>query len=376
METPNRDRTSSLQRVANEVETVGVLPVDDSQRKMTATQLFIVWAMASASATTPILGLLLYKMGFTNMIGAIFLAFLIGLVPAGLFSEMGREIPVTALIVENALKTLEMAGQAGKIPVYPGARQPLMREWVSADYVHGKDGMGDAAFPPVMQRAESIHAVTFMLESSHRWKDELVIVAQAPLTNLALAVRQDPTFSSRVGQLWVMGGANNTTGNIGPLSEYNFYVDPEAAAIVFGAGFNLFMVGWEIALRHSVLTLADLERIRTMNTPLSRFFLQTQRKVLDFNQRQGGINGTTHPDSLTMAMAIEEAIWQQGKDYYVGIETQGQLTRGTSVVDQLGVWKKRPNAHVCLQADGGRFKEALWTMLESGHTGLNPRKTR
>ncbi|MHB1629398.1 MAG: nucleoside hydrolase, partial [Bacilli bacterium] len=123
-------------------------------------------------------------------------------------------------------------------------------------------------------------------------------------------------------------------------------------------------------LRDSILTLSDLDRIRNMNTPLSLFFLQTQRKVLEFNQRQAGINGTTHPDSLTMA--IEEAIWQQGKDYYVGIETQGQLTRGTSVVDQLGVWKKKPNAHVCLQADGGRFKEMLWTMLESGHTGLKP----
>ncbi|MDA8192750.1 MAG: cytosine permease [Thermaerobacter sp.] len=90
---------SSLQRIANEVETVGVLPIEDSQRRMKASQLFIVWAMASASATTPVLGLLLYKMGFANLMGAIVLAFLIGLVPAGLFSEMGREIPVTALIV-------------------------------------------------------------------------------------------------------------------------------------------------------------------------------------------------------------------------------------------------------------------------------------
>ncbi|MHB1628732.1 MAG: nucleoside hydrolase, partial [Bacilli bacterium] len=164
--------------------------------------------------------------------------------------------------VENALKTLEITGYAQKVPVYPGMRQPLMREWVSADYVHGKDGMGDAGFAPVVQRAESTHAVAFLIEASHRWKDELVIVAQAPLTNLAMAVRQDPTFSSRIRQLWIMGGANNTTGNVEPLSEYNFYVDPEAAAIVFGAGFNLFMVGWEIALRDSILTLSDLDRIR------------------------------------------------------------------------------------------------------------------
>lgn len=99
MRVPEGDKNSSLQRIANEVETVGVLPVENSQRKMTATQLFIVWAMASASATTPVLGFLLYNMGFANMVVAILVAFLIGAVPAGLFSEMGREIPLTALIV-------------------------------------------------------------------------------------------------------------------------------------------------------------------------------------------------------------------------------------------------------------------------------------
>ncbi|MDA8192749.1 MAG: nucleoside hydrolase [Thermaerobacter sp.] len=275
--------------------------------------------------------------------------------------------------VENALKTLEVIGMAGKVPVYPGARQPLLREWVGADYVHGKDGMGEAWFSPVAQRPEPTHAVTFLLEASQRWPGELVIVAQAPLTNLALAVRQDPGFASRVRKLWVMGGTNNCTGNIAPLSEYNFFVDPEAAAIVFAAGFNLFLVGWEIALRASILGAAELDRIRALDTPFSRFFMQTQRKVLEFNQRQAGIRGTTHPDSLTMAMAIDETLWQHGAAYYVGIETRGELTRGTSVVDQLGVWKRKPNAQVCLQADGDRFKAMLATMLETGHTGLSAR---
>ncbi len=98
MEWPESSQTT-LGRVGQEIETVGVLPVPDRERKMTPWHLFVVFAMASASATTPLIGSLLYKMGVTNMILAIVLAFLIGLVPAGLFSEMGRELPLTALIV-------------------------------------------------------------------------------------------------------------------------------------------------------------------------------------------------------------------------------------------------------------------------------------
>ena len=180
--------------------------------------------------------------------------------------------------VENALKTVEVAERAEQVAVYPGASIPLLRQWASAEYVHGSDGMGEAYFPPVRQRPETTNAIQFLLEASRRWKGSLVIVAQAPLTNLALAVRQDPTFPSRVAQLWVMGGSSNGTGNIEPLSEYNFYVDPEAAAIVFSAGFNLYMVGWDVALEASIIGPADLDRIRLMDTPWSRFFLQTQKK--------------------------------------------------------------------------------------------------
>lgn len=271
--------------------------------------------------------------------------------------------------VENALKTVEVSRRAGQVPVYPGARLPLMRPWVSADYVHGSDGMGESQFAPVAQRPENRHAVEYLIEASHRWDGELVLVAQAPLTNVALAVRQDPEFASRVGQLWIMGGSANGLGNVDPLSEYNFYVDPEAAAIVFDAGFNLYMVGWDITLADSVLGMEDLARIEKMNTSLSRFFMQTQRQVIQFNQTQG-IMGTTHPDAITMAMALDRAIWLDGADYYVGIETTGTLTRGTSVVDRIGAWNKKPNAHVCLKADRNRFREVLLAMLETGDTGM------
>lgn len=271
--------------------------------------------------------------------------------------------------VENALKTVEVAGKAGQVPVFKGAREPLLRPWVSADYVHGQDGMGNAGFAPVSQRPDDKHAVQFLLEASRRYTGDVVIVAQAPLTNLALAVRQDPDFSTRVKELWVMGGSVTGLGNVDPLSEYNFYVDPEAADIVFKAGFNLFMVGWDITLAHGVLSTDDLARIKAMDTLLSRFFLAIHQTAIAFNQTQS-IEGTTHPDSLTMALALDRRLWLSVTAYYVGIETQGALTRGTSVVDRLGVWHKRPNAQVCLTADGPAFRDMLLRLLQTGNTGI------
>ncbi|NMP22776.1 nucleoside hydrolase [Sulfobacillus harzensis] len=273
--------------------------------------------------------------------------------------------------VANALKTIEVAGKAGQVPVYPGARNPLLRPWVNAAYVHGEDGMGEAWYPPVSQTPESEHAVAFLLEASRRYAGDLVIVAQAPLTNLALAVRQDPEFAHRVSHLWVMGGSANAVGNIEPLSEYNFYVDPEAAAIVFQAHFNMTMVGWDVCLESSVLNDADLAEIERLDTPLSRFFLQTQRKTREFNRTQG-ILGTTHPDSLTMAMALDPTILTKSAPYFVTIETQGLHTRGTSVVDRLGDLGHEPNARVSLQANGTRFKRILMDMLATGSTPIAP----
>jgi len=273
--------------------------------------------------------------------------------------------------VENALKTIEAAGLAGKVPVFPGARRPLLREWVSADYVHGRDGMGESYFEPVRQRPKTRHAVEFLLEVSRRYPGELTLIGQAPLTNLALAVRQDPDFPARVKALYVMGGTNNAVGNVYPLSEYNFFVDPEAARIVVHAGFNLRIVPWDVCLKDGVVTRADLDRIRELDTPLGRFFLATQRKVWAFNRKRAGIDGTTHPDALTVAAALEETIWQEGFSAFVDIETHGALTRGASVVDTVGAFGRAPNASVCTRAAGERFREALFAMLATGNTHLS-----
>lgn len=175
--------------------------------------------------------------------------------------------------IENALYTIEMAGRSGEVPVYPGCAEPLLNRWVSADYVHGRDGMGDSFFPKARQRPEAQHAVDALIERINAAPGELTILAQAPLTNIAAAVIRDPSIARKVKALYIMGGTYFAPGNITPAAEYNFFVDPEAAAIVFKAGFNIRLVDWGLCVRDTVFGDQDLKDIEALDTELSRFYL-------------------------------------------------------------------------------------------------------
>jgi inosine-uridine nucleoside N-ribohydrolase len=178
--------------------------------------------------------------------------------------------------VENALYTIERAGRSGEVPVYPGCREPLIAEWVGAEYVHGNDGMGDSDFPRAAQRPEPEHAVDELVRRINESPGALTILAQAPLTNLATAVTRDPTIAEKVAHLYVMGGG---VGNITPAAEYNFFVDPEAAKIVVNAGFPLTLFTWALTRTHG--------RPRQRQARLHRRARDAARRVLRRGQPQG-----------------------------------------------------------------------------------------
>ncbi len=267
--------------------------------------------------------------------------------------------------VENALYTLEVAGKAG-IPVYPGASKPLVGKLVTAAYVHGEDGMGNSFFPKAKQRPEPLFAPTAIVELANRWAGELQIIAQAPLTNLALALAQDPTLPHKVKKLWIMGGTNNALGNITPAAEFNFYVDPEAAQVVLRAGFEVVLSPWDLSVSDGFLTREELEPILSLDTPLSRFYLAVNRVAWEFNRSHpegGSLDGITHPDSLTMAMALQPELIRKSRRHYVDVECRGDLTRGYSLVDRLGILGRPANAEVVLRADKMTFREMLIKLL-------------
>ncbi len=265
--------------------------------------------------------------------------------------------------VENALYTIEVAGKSGKVPVYPGARHPILRDWETAERVHGPDGMGGSNFPRARQRPESTHAVDAMIERISSEPGKITLVEIAPMTNLALAIRKDPTIVKKVKHLYFMGGTNQYLGNVTPAAEFNMWVDPEAAKIVLHSGMPMTMVGWEICMRHGLLGSSEMDRIAAMDSREAKFFTSVNRRVRKFMQEVQGIDGASCPDSITMSMVLDPTVATDVREKHVDVDAGSEVSRGATYVDHLGVLGKKPNASVVYAASESHFKEMLFRML-------------
>lgn len=271
--------------------------------------------------------------------------------------------------VENALYTIQMADPGYKVPVYKGYNSPMLsfaqKVHKTVENIHGNYGMGDAEFAKAEQRPEEQHAVDFIIEIVKANPGKIALLAIAPLTNIAMALKKDPTIAADIPHLYVMGGTNNSLGNITPSAEYNFYVDPEAARIVLHAGIPITMISWDICTKYSVMYEDDLNEIEALNTKGSRFFMEINNFVRRANKATHNIDGSTHPDAILVAIAANEALMTQSNQYYVDIETAGELTRGYSLVDTNNVTGNTPNVRVCEAVDRAGFKAALIEVLNA-----------
>lgn len=271
--------------------------------------------------------------------------------------------------VENALYTVQVAGKSGQVPVYKGHEGPIMgigqKEHRTVEDVHGKDGMGDSFFEKAIQSPEKGHAVDFLIDAVHNNPGEIHLIAIAPLTNIAMAIKKDPTIVPKIPHLYIMGGTNNALGNITPSAEYNFYVDPEAAKIVLHSGIPITMVGWEMCTQYSIMDDNDHEEIEALGTKGAKFFKDVNKVVMRFNKTVHRLNGTTHPDTLLAAVAADEKIMTKSNLYHVDVETVGELTRGYSLVDINNRLERTRNVRVCEAIDRDAFKDMLLDVLKS-----------
>ncbi len=263
--------------------------------------------------------------------------------------------------VENALYTVQVAGR--DVPVYPGARRPLLRDWRTVEDVHGRDGMGDSFFPKATRRPERKNAVNAMVDLLNDSPGEITVVEQAPMTNLALALRTDPGIAKKVKHLYFMGGTNQALGNVTPAAEYNIWADPDAAKIVLHSGIPTTMVGWEICVRHGMLGPGELDEISGFGTEESRFFTAVNRVARRFVRETMGVDAVSCPDSITMAMVLDRGIVEDSHDRYVDVDNESELSRGATYVDHYGVLKKAPNVEVVYRASERGFKAMLFRML-------------
>ena len=263
-------------------------------------------------------------------------------------------------VTENVFRILDVAGRSD-IPVYKGNGKPLMRENDNCEEFHGDDGLGNLGFKEVPGTVKEESAVDFLIRKVREEKGEITLVPIGPLTNIAQAVQKDPEFARNVKEVVIMGGAEHG-GNMSPCAEFNFWTDPEAAKIVFQAGFErVTMVGLD-ATSYVFLSPTLRELLYLINTPVSRFIHKITRVYADGHWEIEKKLGCELCDVLTIAYLLDRNVVEK-VDAFVDVETSG-LCDGMSVVYRTKYYPdKKKNCEGAVKADTKRFFEIFFGYL-------------
>ncbi len=286
-------------------------------------------------------------------------------------STVAGNVPVDQA-TSNAVRVLAEACAVPLPAIGQGAAAPLARPLVTAGHVHGDDGLGNLdrfvepdgrpRYPLPASPIEMRDGVDLILETVDRFRGELVVVALGPLTNLAVALARDRRVLSQAGRIVVMGGAVSVPGNVTPAAEFNFYVDPEAAAAVFDSGLPLDLVPLDVT-RQVVVDQADLAR-RLAGRPsrLARFVADFT--LHGFASGQGDEGIILH-DPLAMGVALDPSL-VGFESLHVEIECEGRAARGLSLADRRPLpphRRHRPNCRVAMTVDAPRFLDVFLDRL-------------
>lgn len=266
----------------------------------------------------------------------------------------------------NARTLVDLLGAA--TPVFAGCPMPLVRlPEEDAAFVHGMDGLGDVGFPEPKVAAADEHAALAILRMTREYPGEITLVALAPLTNLALALRLDPSLPQRVKRLVVMGGAVTGRGNTRRVpAEFNVGFDPEAAHIVFEGFADFDLVDWELTLRHA-FDEDPFDRWLAAGDHRAEFFGRVFQVARETNRKRGR-RGIIAADALAMAVAIDPTVVKRSEYRRVCVELDGRLTRGATVVDWDDRWGRQAQANVVLELD----QPKLAAMVQRALGALQP----
>ena len=268
--------------------------------------------------------------------------------------------------LENALKIVSLAGRCD-VTVAGGAQHPLNQKLITAQFWHGKNGLANVELPPTKCKTDPRFAPDLIIEMVHKYPHEITLIPVGPLTNIALAVSKDPSIAALVKDIVIMGGSI-TGGNVNGAAEANIYNDPEAAQIVFNAGWMVTMVGSDVGER-TLITRKYLAQLQSSHGPQSDFIA----KIAEFYLTRGeksGYSGAAMYDPLAVGIALDPTFGTL-KEMHVDVETKGEFTRGETVANRMGsnennvlhgdhyeiegVVELKPNAKVCVASDADRF---------------------
>jgi len=277
--------------------------------------------------------------------------------------------------LENALKLASLAGRCD-LPVAGGAQHPLNQKLITAQFWHGKNGLAGVELPSSKCKADSRFGPDLIIEMVHKFPHEITLIPVGPLTNIALAVSKDPSIVPLVKDIVIMGGSISG-GNVDGAAEANIYGDPEAASIVFNAGWIVTMIGSDVGER-TLMMRKHLAQLQAVHGPESDFIF----KLADFyltRSEKSGYSGAAMYDPLAVATVIDPTLVTL-KEMHVEVETKGEFTRGETVANRMGSNEKnvlhgdhyeiegvielKSNAKVCLAADADRFLQLFMTRIK------------
>jgi inosine-uridine nucleoside N-ribohydrolase len=277
--------------------------------------------------------------------------------------------------LENALKLVSLAGRCD-LTVASGAQHPLNQKLITAQYWHGSNGLAGVELPASKCKADSRFGPDLIIELVHKYPHQITLIPIGPLTNIALAVSKDPSIVPLVKDVVIMGGSI-TGGNVNGAAEANIYGDPEAAAIVFNAGWMVTMIGSDVGER-TLLTRKYLADLQSMSGPESNF----TAKLADFyleRAEKSGYSGAAMYDPLAVGVVIDPQLVTLNA-MHVDVETKGEFTRGETVANRMGSNENnvlhgdhyeidgaialQPNARVCLASDADRFLQLFISRIK------------
>ena len=264
----------------------------------------------------------------------------------------------------NALKVLKFMGRLD-VPVFMGADRPLKRDFVNALDTHGSDGLGESFLPQVPEEEyerQEMNAVQFMQETLQR--EPVSVIALGPMTNLAILIEKDPSSFGKIQEIVSMGGTFRSHGNCSPVAEYNYWCDPDAAALVYGEmdrlGRKIHMVGLDVT-RRIVLTPDLLDYMKRLDPHTGAFTQKITKFYFDFHWKWEHLIGCVINDPLAVAYFACRDLCK-GFESYVQIETKG-ISLGQSIVDSMNFYRHASNAIVLTEVDTIRFFELFFTRL-------------
>ena len=280
-------------------------------------------------------------------------------------TSAGNQTPEKTL--RNALRTLTLL-QRNDIPVAGGAVKPLMRELIIADNVHGESGLDGPELPEPNFAPQQCNAVELIAKTLRESKEPMTIVATGPLTNIALLLTSHAELKPKIARIVIMGGAAGL-GNWTPAAEFNIYVDPEAAEIVFQSGLPIVMAGLDVTHRAQIMS-EDIERFRQLDNPVAAVVADLLDFFMEYHkQEKWGFQGAPLHDPCTIAWLIKPSMFTC-VERWVGVETQGKYTQGMTVVEYYSLTNNAPNTTVMMDIDRQAFVDLLVERVGTAYANL------